>query len=67
MNFEANNDKVYNKEFTLEELQMALMRTKNTAPGPDVMNFRMLKEMPIAAKQHLLKMFKKYRNEGFFS
>ena len=66
LNFQSNEEQDYNKKFSLEELEAALQRTKNTVPGPDDVHYRMLREMPLCAKQYLLKIYNKFWNESYF-
>ena len=51
------NREYYNEPLTMEELMNALENTKNTAPGKDKINFEMLKNLPLNAKEYLLKLF----------
>ena len=66
LNFQTDVEKDYNKPFTIGELQTALQRTKNTAPGQDDVHYGMLREMPAGAKQYLLGVFNKFWNESYF-
>ena len=47
----------YNTPLTQEELQHALDNSRNTAPGKDLINFEMIKQLPINAKEYLMKLF----------
>ena len=43
LDFTTETDEIYNKAFTEEELELALHRTKDTAPGSDCIQYKMLK------------------------
>ena len=56
----------YNKPFDMRELDYALSRTKDTSPGEDGVTYKMLGNMPLQAKKHLLKMYNKFFQDQFF-
>jgi len=56
----------YNKPFTLDELNNALAKTKDSSPGEDGIHYKMLKNMPLDAKKHLLKMYNKFFKDSYF-
>ena len=49
----------YNKRISLKELESALKLCKGSYPGPDNINYEMLKNLPIQGKIMLLKLFNK--------
>ena len=49
---------------TVEELEVALRSSKNTATGRDMISFSMLKHMPTNAKYLLIEIFNEIINEG---
>ena len=57
----------YNKLFTLEEQESALRRTRDTAPAPDEVYYKMAKEMRQVAKKHLVTTLNKFWREEYFS
>ena len=54
----------HNKNFTLLELDLALSLCKNTAPGEDLINYEMIRKLPISGKSKLLDLFNQSWNEG---
>ena len=56
----------YNKCFTITELECALQKTKDTTPGDDQIIYKMLKNMPLNAKDYLLHIFNKLFSDSYF-
>ena len=52
----GNNDD-YNKDFTLNELQQALSKLKNSTPGKDRIHNLFLKNAPLFIQEYLLNLF----------
>ena len=59
LNFEA-----YNAKFSLREFREALISSKATAPGEDLVMYEMLKHLPDNAKKFLLKIMNKIWETG---
>lgn len=57
LNFQSGNTEHYNQPFSMIELQCALVKAHDTAPGPDNVHYQMLKHLPDAALCTLLKIF----------
>ena len=49
INFSSENAEVYNRLFSLEELQDALCRAYDTLAGPDEIHYQLLKHLPHAS------------------
>ena len=47
----------YNANFTMEELNEAVSRSGNTAPGKDKINFAMIEQLPLNTKQYIIDMY----------
>ena len=54
INFSSENAEVYNRSFSLEELQDALRRAHDTSAGPDEIHYQLLKHLPGASLLLLL-------------
>lgn len=54
LDFATDEDLSYNSDLTIEELEYALIRSKDSAPGPDDIPTAMLKNLPCTEKQKLL-------------
>lgn len=54
----------YNAPFSLFELETALLTCKNGAPGDDNIHYKILKQLPLSAKQDLLALYNKSWTEG---
>ena len=63
-NCDPNPDPTYNKDFTLIELNQALSMCKNTAPGEDLINYEMIRQLPENGKVKLLELYNKSWHEG---
>ena len=66
INFSSENAEVYNRSFSLEELQDALRRAHDTSAGPDEIHYQLLKHLPDASLLLLLNMFNKIWISGDF-
>ena len=44
LDFTTENNEIYNKAFTEDELELALQRTKAIAPGLDCIHYKMLRD-----------------------
>ena len=66
INFSSDSTEIYNRPFKVEELESCLSNTKNTASGMDWVYYKMIKNMPDTAKQHLAGMFNKFYKYSFF-
>lgn len=54
----ANTDpSMFDAPFTTDELESALQNCNNSCPGLDLINFRLLKELPSVCKLFLIKLF----------
>ena len=53
--FESQNDVLYNVPFTLQELKLAIeTNKKRTAPGPDEVQNKIIRNVPEQARLHML-------------
>ena len=59
INFNSAGSEAYNKPIQLHELEFALSKVGNSAPGPDEICYKMLKKLDTAAKTNLLDIFNK--------
>jgi ribonuclease HI len=66
IDYESDNQEIYNRDFTIYELENALSKTKNTSPGPDGIYYQMISNMPDNARQYLLKIYNKLFKSGYF-
>ena len=66
INFSSENVEVYNMPFSLEELQDALCRARDTSAGPDEIYYQLLKHLPDASLFLLLNIFNKIWISGDF-
>ena len=66
INFSSENAEVYNRPFSLEELQDALRRAHDTSAGPDEIHYKLLKHLPDASLLLLLNIFNKIWISGDF-
>ena len=57
--FSSDNAEVYNRPFSMEELQDALRRAHDTSVGPDEIHYQLLKHMPSSSLLLLLNIFNK--------
>ena len=66
INFKSQNKESYNSPFGLQELEEALHNSKDYAPGPDKVHYRMLKHLPDSSKSALLEVFNNIFTTGKF-
>ena len=60
------NNAAYNKQFTTKDLISVLQKVKDSAPGEDGVHYKMLKNLPHHAKEHLVKIFNKFFKDTYF-
>lgn len=58
--FRNTNFETYNAPFSASELQAALLKSHDTAPGPDEIPYQLLKHLPESMASILLQIFNKY-------
>ena len=66
INFSSEIAEVYNRPFSLEELQDALHRAHDTSAGPDEIHYQLLKHLPDASLLLLLNILNKIWISGDF-
>ena len=66
LQFQSNNNESYNQLFSLAELQCALAKAHDTAPGPDNVHYQMLKHLPETCLFTLLSIFNDIWTSGKF-
>lgn len=54
---EDYNNEDYNRKFTMDEMETALKVCKGTSPGPDTIQYEMIKKMNLKNKNELLKLY----------
>ena len=59
LDFSDDNQEYYNDPITITEVWQAIQKSKNTAPGPDGIHYKMLKRMHPTALRAMLKLFNK--------
>ena len=57
LKFKSNNSEDYNKPFTLSELTDSILKSHNTAVGPDEIHYEFLKKLPEVSLNYLLNIF----------
>ena len=57
MNFKSQNNEIYNKDFNLDELVVAIQLSHDSATGPDEIYYQMLKHLPDTSLETLLNIF----------
>ena len=67
LNFSSENVEVYNRPFSMEELQDALHRAHDTSAGPDEIHYQILKPLSKSSLLLLLNIFNKTWISGDFS
>ena len=55
-----------NQKFKMRELECILAKIKNTTPGEDGVTYGMIKNMPVKAKEFLLRVFNRFFRESYF-
>jgi len=66
ISFDSNGEEIYNRAFTVTELESCLSKNKNTAPGPDGVSYQMLCNLPLTVKQHLIKIINRIWQTDYF-
>jgi len=66
VDFSSEQNEIYNRPFTMSELQQCMSRSRNTAPGHDGIHYLMIKNLPNIAKEHLLKICNRIWNSEYF-
>ena len=56
----------YNKKFEMRELECILAKINNITPGEDGVTYGMIKNMPVKAKEFLLRVFNRFFRESYF-
>ena len=64
--FSSDNAEVYNRPFSMEELQDALRRAHDSSAGPDEIHYQLLKHLPSSSLLLLLNIFNKIWLSGNF-
>ena len=64
--FSSDNAEVYNRPFSMEELQDALHRAHVISAGPDEIHYQLLKHLPSSSLLLLLNIFNKICLSGDF-
>ena len=64
--FQSDNTEPYNQPFSIDELRTVLGNAHDTAPGPDQIHYQILKHLPEASLQCLLKVCNNIRETGEF-
>ena len=66
LNFKSNNLEDYNQPFSLSELTDCIMKSHNTAVGPDEIHYEFLKQLPSCSLDFLLQAFNEVWVSGKF-
>ena len=66
LNFSSSEDEIYNKDFTLDELQNAINELSDTAPGPDNIHNKIIKNLPKESQNLLLSIYNDIWNTQTF-
>ena len=66
LNFKSNNDEDYNKPFSLSELLDSLDKCHDTAVGPDLIHYQLLKHLPKKSLDLLLEIYNQIWITGVF-
>ena len=66
LNFKSNNLEDYNQPFSLSELTDCIMKSHNTAVGPDEIHYEYLKQLPSCSLDFLLQVFNEVWVSGKF-
>lgn len=54
---ETTQSDLFDVPFSVEEMESALIHSNNSCPGLDIINFVLIKQLPVSAKSFLLKIF----------
>ena len=57
INFTSQKTESYNKPLTVEELEVALGKSKGSTTGPDEIHYQFLKHLPSSCKGTLIELF----------
>ena len=57
IHFQSDNTEYYNKALTMDELRACLSESNNSAPGPDKINYEILRRLPSESLAVLLNIF----------
>lgn len=63
---EENNNEDYNDKFSIGEMENALNLCKGTSPGPDKIQYEMIKKINLRNKKELLKLYNRIYVERVF-
>jgi ribonuclease HI len=66
LQFTSDNDELYNKLFTLSEMQESLQRAHDSSPGPDNIHYQIIKHLPESSLKTLLDIFNHIWESGIF-
>ena len=66
LDFTSDNNEPYTDLFSIDELKTVLHTGLDTSPGPDQINYRMIKELPDTMHQYILSMFNIFWKKHFF-
>ena len=66
LNFGVSNREVYNKPFTIQDLNSAVKSAKKTTSGQDKINYQMIKCLQDKARSYLLRVYNRLWQEHFF-
>lgn len=64
LNFKSKNEEVYNKPFSMRELQSALRKCRDTSVGSDEIHYQFLKHLPNLSLSCLLDVFNRVWETG---
>ena len=66
LDFASNNNEVYNKRFSIRELEDSLAKAHDTATGPDEIHYQIIKHMPYSTLEALLDIYNDIWDGGEF-
>ena len=66
LNFNSPNSEYYNKLFSIKELNSALKKSHDSAPGSDKIHYQFLKHLPLTSLSVLLDLFNDIWQSGEF-
>jgi ribonuclease HI len=64
--FQSRNLESYNRLFSIQDFQTVLSNVKDSASGPDDINYQMIKNLPALAQEYVLRIFNKFWTESYF-